>query len=597
MRDVWTPAQLAALEQAFGESKAEQDSFLKNRTDDIFVKTDFYDRAQVKGKCLLVGRKGSGKTALLYGHEELHKERYYLSEKIELDDLPFTQLFNFFYDDFVKSTESVKEKIVGGNDVLDFIEPGKVAHYAWKNSIVGACVLKTGAKLLEEDASVPFLTDDERVTLRGCVATLAGAFGLEAEDTGLLTKVREKRAIVYPLLVFFFNEVQEVIEHALGLDVSRLGVALAAITAALIEKLSNKVDPSLSAACEIIERRLAEKSKLAFVSLDKFDDFYDSFYKDISKRTGSQDTPAGGSVSNQKNFLHILLEGLVLAGRDLSVDESLKWMHCLFTIPMDKFLELQLRERRDLEQAHLLFVEWNPLELYEFANRRIADALGLHGRLRENAWNEVFPKFVKNGSSNVHVQEDSFMYVVRHTLWKPREIQLHVLRIVEEIRKNEGMPLTDQRLRICVQETTKEIVRTEFRVEFSAEYPGLNKALNKLESSNVKSVMPYSHYVNLVGDIELSDEIVTKDEIITRHFQMGLIGVRQIRPRQVRGKNPTITQNRLEVSYIFSFNSMDTNPFTDNSFVVVHPMFFDQLGISHTESYIVNEMSWDMFNI
>jgi hypothetical protein len=64
-----TPQQVTRLHEAFSTLKAERDNYLKKKFDQTFVETSVYDDAQQAGKTLLIGGKGSGKTALLFAQE------------------------------------------------------------------------------------------------------------------------------------------------------------------------------------------------------------------------------------------------------------------------------------------------------------------------------------------------------------------------------------------------------------------------------------------------------------------------------------------------------------------------------------------------
>ena len=76
---------------------------------------------------------------------------------------------------------------------------------------------------------------------------------------------------------------------------------------------------------------------------------------------------------------------------------------------------------------------------------------------------------------------------------------------------------------------------------------------------------------------------------------MGIVGVRKLVPTKQRDIEPTVTQNKQEVSYTFFFSSKDHDPFAPNVDICFHPLFFDEIGAVHNEDYIVNELKWDMF--
>ena len=593
MREQFTKKEQAALLEAFSKIKAEDDVILRTHLESVFVKTEFYDNAQLDGKCLLVGRKGSGKTAVLYGHKTIHKDRYFTSEEISIDDLPFPAFFNFFYQDFLKSRDTLKSKRTIESDSLDFIQPERLSHYAWMNSICGVCIMHTARDLLVEDSALTFLSSEDRKILTDAVKYLARCAGTDYDS--IITTTKKNKTVIFTLLLFFFRRVQSVVEETLEQELGGLNFVLSAILTRLINMMNKGLDIDLVQVNSIIRKYLNQRGQSVLLTLDKFDDFYDSFYKDTN--VTSENGRFAKNTSHQKDLLSVILDGLLIAARDISKSSQFDWLDTLFTIPMDKFLEVHLRERMEFEQNHLLFVEWNPRELYEFANNRIADALELTGRQREYAWFELFPDTIQNGNSRVRNREESFFYIVRHTLWKPRELQTHIKTVIEEVIRNDGKPLQEDEIRKCIRTASKDIIRQEFLEEFVKEYPGIGKTLQHLENVKLSSVMDYTEYVSIVGKQAMSSDVYRADDIVLRHFHMGLIGIRRERPANVTGKNATVRQNEKNIQYSFNYNSLETNPFsdTDHIKVVIHPLFFDQLGVTHSENYTVNELRWSMY--
>ena len=588
MRERFTGDELTRLKSAFFHLKAEFDPFFGEHLKSMFVHTDVYDSAQIRGKCLLVGRKGSGKTALLLGHKKNNSNSYYVNEDISLDDMPFEQMFNFFFTDFLSTKEKLIRDTKKTFDATEFIEIEKVAYYAWKNSIITVSILHSAVIILKNKSQLN-LTDKQRVQLEKTVRNTGRLTGLELEDL-LLGKTK---LIIFPFLIYFFRHIQDAIEEAIGIDVPSLSVLLATVTQKILHTLEKDLDTDLRKSSIVIRDVLSPHDQKMLLTLDKFDDFYDKFYKDhgVSKKDKRSKTP--DFISNRKEFLRILLEGLILATRDVKKYSELDWLDTLFTIPMDKYLELHLRERMDLENEHLLFIDWTPLELFEFVNRRISKALFPNEGEVKDAWYEVFPKFVTNSRTNI--PEDSFLYLVRHSLWKPREVQKYVLELINLMEEKEGRPLVSKEISSVVAETSIDIVRTEFIEEFLREYPGIHKLLQKLEHAYTPSVMPYSVFVGLISDVELSETDNNIDRTMERLFKMGLIGIKKYRPQQVEGKQPTVMQGRRHVHFCFHYNTLLTDPFSENDHIIIHPLFYDRLGVDQKEQHIMNELRWDMY--
>ncbi len=93
-----SPDQLRRLKDAFRELKAEQDLLLRKAESRTFVHTRVYRQVRDERKCLLIGRKGAGKTALLVGYRTENHEDYLAEADIDIiaDEFPLEPLFHFF---------------------------------------------------------------------------------------------------------------------------------------------------------------------------------------------------------------------------------------------------------------------------------------------------------------------------------------------------------------------------------------------------------------------------------------------------------------------------------------------------------------------
>ena len=136
-----SPEQLRRLKDAFRELKAEQDQLLRQVESRTFVHTRVYRQVRDERKCLLIGRKGAGKTALLVGYRAENRDDYLANADIDIiaDEFPLEPLFHFFY----KEVYDKLNKRAGGSkstDLAHFHDPTKEATYAWKQRLTASAV-------------------------------------------------------------------------------------------------------------------------------------------------------------------------------------------------------------------------------------------------------------------------------------------------------------------------------------------------------------------------------------------------------------------------------------------------------------------------
>jgi hypothetical protein len=573
-----TKVQLDRLIGAFDHVKAENDPLLADPGANAFVSTRVYQQTTKRRWCLVVGGKGSGKTALLLGFQRLERERFLGVVKILADDFPLEALFNFFYSSVLRSQAQVKKELPQGTDLPDFVDPVKISEYAWENSIKYCAIQSAAQQLLENPVSFD-LTDTQIKTLTKACRRVSHLLGERPSASSLL----QPSEAVYGLLIYFFHTVQDVIDKTVNHKTESMAVLLASITIKLGRLWRKNLGKPMEEAAEIISAVLDKHSKRILVTLDKFDDYYDNFVKKYAK---------DASPASRHDFLSAILEGLVLSTRQLALDPQFDWITGLITIPRDKFLELHLRERVSLEEEEGVWLRWTPQELYEYVNRRIAHALEL-GKV-EDAWEHLFPFDVTNATVK-EVKEHSFLYLVRHSRWRPRELQLYLKRVFQ-IMEESRSPGDEAIFRRAVKIQSEETIREEFREEWNVEYPGLRAVLRKLETVGLKSVMPYDDICNAISRVSLLSEAKPVDELMLRLFHLGVLGERAVLggPRTDQS-DATINQNRQHISYRYYYNTAHSEVLTQGATVAFHPMFFEYLNILHEEKYVVNQLIWDMF--
>jgi hypothetical protein len=572
-----TPQQVSKLHEAFSTLKAERDNFLKKKFAQTFVVTSVYGDAQQAGKTLLIGGKGSGKTALLFAQEIQNKDQYLTTVEINIDQLPFTALFTFFFADFSKALAKASQN---RSDIKEFLELEKVTAFAWKNALLASVLLRSSETIVNTSS----ITVEERKSAHEVLDSLNALLGKATS----VRPTKRGSGSTFTFLAVFFSALQEVVERVLEENFPNVSLLLARLIQEILDRVGDPLEKQLVDLASKINPILSRLDKKIYLRLDKFDDYYDKFYGEI---VSHNTTISPDEARHRKSFLRKLLEGLVLAARDIRDYEAFAFTDILIAIPQDKFLELELREGMDLILSRVVQIDWTPTELFDMVNRRIHAALTLTGRV-EDSWYQIFPRTVRNAATGQ--PEDSFLYVARHSRWKPREIQMHVVELLERMRRVDDRELTDRDFHECIKSSCTKIVEQEFKSEFSKEYPSIHRIIHQLENSSIETVMDYGPVCNVIRGEDLADDITEPDEIMKRLYKMGMLGTRVVKGSADK-LPPTVVQEHQHVAYKFHYNSPDKAPFAPRSVIAFHPMFFGSINAQHTKPYIVHEMTWEMF--
>ena len=121
-------------------------------------------------------------------------------------------------------------------------------------------------------------------------------------------------------------------------------------------------------------------------------------------------------------------------------------------------------------------IEWNRENLKDFIDRRIEWEFRRVNRryAKRNAWNELFPRKINHRQSGQNFFEDTFLFIRRHTHWRPRELQRITRMAVENQsnRLNQSVENTLRRGQIAedvIEYTVNEFCRTKFENELTEE--------------------------------------------------------------------------------------------------------------------------------
>ena len=582
-----------ALLEILNIDKAEDDRLLRDENANIFIETEVYKKMTRSGRFLLVGRKGAGKTGLILGYKsrQENQDKHLSSEYITFDDFPFVATMSFFIGDFDNAIDKADIECVGVDgargELKDLIGPAYAFKYAWTNCILYFCIYIACDALLEEG----IVEGGDKKTLLACIRNIEKKFPFL--DTRIKSHVGMFYGFLTELVGVMLKSLAEVIKNHNSDAQSSLSDE-ASLIAMLVAKSIDIANEDIYASNKILEKsitliqsELNKRSKTVLVSLDKFDDFLFDVYQMIAK------SKVALTVERQRFFMSVV-EGLILAIRDIKRKDGFEWIGTLLTVPKDKYMELELRENSQIVNNHVVNLDWEASELHQLVKARFNHIVLSHNN--DARWNDVFDGLVQH-SRVAAVKEDPFLYVLRHSLWRPREILVYfseVFRFMQ--RSHNGASLSDLMI-AAVREKQRHIIENEIILEFSQELPDLRSALRKLELKKLSAVMSYNDFASKLSGIRLSSTITKTHDVATRLFYLGVIGVRKILTAPRYGRNASVRQNNVNVAYEFSYNCDETELFVDDNVqVCFHPLFFEYLRIRGPVDYVVNQLEWSMFS-
>lgn len=583
---------VSILSRDFGELYAEyyQRLFVENKADwtnpkhvyhnyvqTLFVKTFSYKRIEQEAVYFIIGRKGSGKSTVTGVLHQRQQERFIGHIAINADDFDLEGPFALFHFDQVESDTTV---VVSRQRCFEF---------GWE-AFIQICAFE----ILVNAAAAGNLREYQQ-----------NRVGPLAE---VLTKVVPKRSELSEserMRAYFTHTFSSATTFAeLCIDEARedpkyfySDIQTRFTRLAYFRYLFG--DEAVAALDDV----LASMRKKFLLTLDGFDTKFDMFRRRSIVEYHDQ---LYQRASFEIDWLRSLLL-LVLNMKQTPAGRLHELVQVCITVPKDRFQEIQMTERDSYRyQNRYCSLNWTGIELAILLRKRLEELTQSSTDKEKSPEDRLaaimrakFPhipldiQFEYNGRP---YSMPVFLYVLRHTFWRPRDILLYYAKILaaaEELRRKKAKMSTDA-VRRAVKEATFDVIQSEFINEFESSFINIRQVIGAF--AKVKQFIPFADVGELIGGIDfqfaVGPEVVKKlDEKIEYLFSIGFLGV------QVGDD----LKERFDIQHrhAFYFNEGSSLLRTlverrfENFTFIVHPVFTEYLEIDTTARELVLELSWE----
>jgi len=244
-------------------------------------------------------------------------------------------------------------------------------------------------------------------------------------------------------------------------------------------------------------------------------------------------------------------------------------------IPHDRYMNIALRDSDKVGAMHTA-IRWNIETLKSFVEKRIAVTAKLKAGSFQTLWRQVFPETVTNSLHKI--EEDSFEYVVRHTMLRPRQLQIHLHNLA---RKHRGISIDPSMVPNSVAESC-QVLATNFVGEYGLDHPHLERFILTFEQKD--NIMQFKAFRDLVGAavkrFHGPDHGIDVEDKLDVLYAMGFFGiVRFVEPGGLMREPyypPTKESRRHYVDFFFRkpYRKVATR-LADDALVALHPIFVD----------------------
>lgn len=482
------------------------------------------------GKWLISGEKGSGKSAIRRALTEIYGDRYLAAPVVDFNDITFRLLY---------------EHLVALANTTKLSKTATLSHF-WQYALIIELIVAASNKMPERYAD-------------------------------LLANIPAARATV-PLnerLMRLLEEAWNKIDDFTGMKAGR------------------QLDPQPQKANLIMSQGLTAKllNQLSRFPLGhEYDKIKQSFFRRIEENGDRLVLVLDGfdrlkNDATNSNATKLIFASLVDAVQAIHSDRNLpESLELKAFIPHDRYLALPLRDSDKVDTMHAA-IRWTRSSLKEFLKRRLELTPKLVQGNFGALWRQVLPEQTVN--SHYRTEEDTFDYIARHTMFRPRQVQIHLEHLGSEHPDKNIDPSMIPR---AISESSKKIAKY-FIDEFITDHPNLGRFVSSFHRKD--NVFEYRYFKAVVADKFSSKDngLILEDKVDTL-YAMGMFGVFNfIEPGVDVGDiycPPTKESRRHFVDFFFKNpHPSISGTLQDDSLIGFHPVFADYSSLRPHPTLIV----------
>lgn len=564
----------------FVELKADWDNprdNTQNYIETLFVKTYAYKKIKSQAIYFLIGRKGSGKTTIrdLFAFKMRDNYVYHLS--IIANEFKLEALYNLFE---VSRTKAETTSVFPRLDCFSF---------AW-DAFLTLCAMDALVKIRKSHALTPHQ--------KRLVAPIV-SFINEVSFTWSVGHFLESNAyFIYcfnkviefiddcingarPKEEFFYSDVQARFSHSRFLE---FAFGIQNITA------YNDIMKTLK--------------KPFLISFDGFDSAFDNFRRDSIQRRADIKDRAMFEIEWLRSLVQLVLNMKQGPAHENPLHAQSDF--CI-TVPHERFMEVTSTERDTYRyQNRFLALKWSGIELAILLRKRLEELAQCStdgNKLPEERLNQVIKQAFKHIPIEIafyfndkYYQMPLFMYVLRHTFWRPREILLYYAQILSlaQALKKKGELIDTEVLRRTIKDTTRVIIKTEFINEFETSVINIEEIIGAF--SRKKQVINYQNISSILSQLNFQFAYDTLPELnidqkIEFLYRIGFLGV--------MADKEMINRLGLLTNHAFYFNEDEAVLNTVGSegytkyYFIIHPVFSEYLALDTSGNDLIMHYTWE----
>lgn len=583
--ETWKNLKIDAL---FKQTKADfnsPDNLNENYHNSLFVKTYSYRQAASQAKYIFIGRKGSGKSALLQVTSLKMKNRFSFVIPIDRSKMDIIGIHNIFNDEIKSDSRYLSKR-------------SQIFSYAWRLffriQLIESII--TQYYQLSKQVKVKDIFSNEIETI--LIPLLEKIVNNNWIDYIASHPEREKRNhyFIYSISATI-NYFSQCIKNARSepeyfyTDIESRFNYIELLIFTFGTEVSN-----------LIESIVKHKRKNILITFDDADSYFNS--QCYSK------SDSDSLHMFELDFLYGLL-CLVNNFKQLKQGDNLApYFDFIVTISSEHLFEI-LKIDRDSYRLieYYSVISWTGIELALMLRKRLATAYNFQITKSsktsvKDTLNEILYKKLKflppiikfNLDDGSRHEMHIFLYILRFTFWRPRDLLRYFAKIIVYAHDNYGLntQLDSEMVRLIVKKSTNDIIESEFINEYRGYINNIRDLINCFEGCD--QIFQFDEIERRIGNIEF---ILTLDfhnvesiiERIKHLYQIGFIGIYATLDMQ------NAYNLKSDTAFLFTEGADIINTLSEYNkksfFYTIHPIFQSFLHLKMDSKRLLSNYSWE----